>query len=286
MPPAVAARSTQATKKAVIPSEERKRVAATFKEFCEPGTSKASLSAVPALVKEVAKGTVAADTQVKKLISLAKEALMVKCAGGQLGSGDFITWYFEVAWEELKAASTAEQKPVASKSKRPEQKPVVASKSTSAEHGRQVAGVDAGGAGGGSISGISGITDGEAAAAAAAAPARPYGWELAQGVQVDEYRRLLQLCCQFQRPTGARGLIPASQLQPLLRTALPDDTQLLQEVLAALPTPERQPSDEEPALPVGVLVKFWFDDVVPRVSQRNADRLESVEEHGAASPRT
>ena len=286
MPPAVAARSTQATKKAVIPSEERKRVAATFKEFCEPGTSKASLSAVPALVKEVAKGTVAADTQVKKLISLAKEALMVKCAGGQLGSGDFITWYFEVAWEELKAASTAEQKAVASKSKRPEQKPVVASKSTSAEHGRQVAGVDAGGAGGGSISGISGITDGEAAAAAAAAPARPYGWELAQGVQVDEYRRLLQLCCQFQRPTGARGLIPASQLQPLLRTALPDDTQLLQKVLAALPAPERQPSDEEPALPVGVLVKFWFDDVVPRVSQRNADRLESVEEHGAASPRT
>ena len=285
MPPAVAARSTQATKKAVIPSEERKRVAATFKEFCEPGTSKASLSAVPALVKEVAKGTVAADTQVKKLISLAKEALMVKCAGGQLGSGDFITWYFEVAWEELKAASTAEQKAVASKSKRPEQKPVVASKSTSAEHGRQVAGVDAGGAGGGSISGISGITDGEAAAAAAA-PARPYGWELAQGVQVDEYRRLLQLCCQFQRPTGARGLIPASQLQPLLRTALPDDTQLLQKVLAALPTPERQPSDEEPALPVGVLVKFWFDDVVPRVSQRNADRLVSVEEHGAASPRT
>ena len=286
MPPAVAARSTQATKKAVIPSEERKRVAATFKEFCEPGTSKASLSAVPALVKEVAKGTVAADTQVKKLISLAKEALMVKCAGGQLGSGDFITWYFEVAWEELKAASTAEQKPVASKSKRPEQKPVVASKSTSAEHGRQVAGVDAGGAGGGSISGISGITDGEAAAAAAA-PARPYGWELAQGVQVDEYRRLLQLCCQFQRPTGARGLIPASQLQPLLRTALPDDTQLLQEVLTAVPTPERQPSDEEPALPVGVLVKFWFDDVVPRVSQRHAERLESVEEHGgAASPRT
>ena len=286
MPPAVAARSTQATKKAVIPSEERKRVAATFKEFCEPGTSKASLSAVPALVKEVAKGTVAADTQVKKLISLAKEALMVKCAGGQLGSGDFITWYFEVAWEELKAASTAEQKAVASKSKRPEQKPVVASKSTSAEHDRQVAGVDAGGAGGGSISGISGITDGEAAAAAAAAPARPYGWELAQGVQVDEYRRLLQLCCQFQRPTGARGLIPASQLQPLLRTALPDDTQLLQKVLAALPAPERQPSDEEPALPVGVLVKFWFDDVVPRVSQRNADRLVSGGEHGAASPRT
>ena len=284
MPPS--ARSTQATKKAVIPSDERKRVAATFKEFCEPGTSKASLSAVAALVKEVAKGTAAADSQVKKLISLAKEALLTKCAGGQLGSGDFINWYFEVAWEELKAASTAEQKPVASKSKRPEQKPVVASKSASAERGRQVAGVDAGGAGGGSISGISGITDGEAATAAAAAPARPYGWELAQGVQVDEYRRLLQLCCQFQRPTGARGLIPASQLQPLLRTALPDDTQLLQKVLAALPAPERQPSDEEPALPVGVLVKFWFDDVVPRVSQRNADRLVSVEEHGAASPRT
>lgn len=271
MPPS--ARSTQATKKAVIPSDERKRVAATFKEFCEPGTSKASLSEVAALVKEVAKGTAAADSQVKTLISLAKEALMAKCAGGQLGSGDFINWYFS-AWEELKAASTAEQKPVASKSKRPEQKPVVASKSASAERGRQVAGVDAGGAGGGSISGISGIIDGEAAAAAAS-PVRPYGWELAQGVQVEEYRRLLQLCCQFQRPTGARGLIPASQLQPLLRTALPDDTQLLQEVLTAVPTPERQPSDEEPALPVGVLIRFWFDDVLPRVSQRH-ERLESA----------
>jgi hypothetical protein len=269
------AKKMQATKKALIPSEERKRVAATFKEFCEPGTSKASLSAVPALVKEVANGTAAADSQVKKLISLAKEALMAKCAGGQLGSGDFINWYFEVAWEQLKAASTAEQ------NKRPEQK-----KSAPAERGRQVAGVDAGGADGGGISGIRGIsdiTDGEAAAAAAA-PARPYGWELAQGVQVDEYRRLLQLCCQWQRPTGARGLIPASQLQPLLQKALPDDTQLLQEVLAALPTPERQPSDEEPALPVGVLVRFWFDDVLPRVSQRR-ERLES-EEHGAASPRT
>ena len=273
---------TKATKKPAIPSEERKRVAATFKEFCEPGTSKASLSSVPTLVREVAKGMAAPDSQVKKLISLAKEALMAKCAGGQLGSGDFINWYFEVAWEELKAASNAE---------RPDrkQKPV-ASKSASAERDRQVAGVDVGGAGGtggaggagsaggvgsagsasiSGISGINGISDGEAAAAVVA-PARPYGWELAQGVQVDEYRRLLRLCCQFQRPTGARGLVPASQLQPLLRTALPDDTQLLHEVHAALPTPEWQSSDEEPALPVGVLVKFWFDAVLPRVSLRAA----------------
>ena len=70
-----AARSSavrQAAKKAVIPSDERKRVAATFKDFCEPGTSKVSLSELPALVKELAKGTAAADPQVKKLISLAK----------------------------------------------------------------------------------------------------------------------------------------------------------------------------------------------------------------------
>ena len=95
-----------ASKKAVIPSDERKRVAATFKDFCEPGTSKVSLSELPALVKELAKGTAAADPQVKKLISLAKEALMAKCAGGPFSSGDFINWYFEVAWEELKPAAT------------------------------------------------------------------------------------------------------------------------------------------------------------------------------------
>ena len=264
----------QAAKKAVIPSDERKRVAATFKDFCEPGTSKVSLSEVPALVKELAKGTAAADPQVKKLISLAKEALMAKCAGGPFGSGDFINWYFEVAWEELKPAAPV--KPAATVErpdrKRPGQKPA-ANKSANAEGDKHV-----GGAGGG-ISGISDAPEASSAAPAPAHPPRPYGWELGQGVQVDEYRRLLQLCCQFQRPTGARGLIPASQLQPLLQAALRDDAELLPEVLTSLPSPERQSSsDEEPVLPVGVLIKFWFDEV----SQRQ--RLES--EHAAVSPRT
>ena len=289
-----AARSSavrQAAKKAVIPSDERKRVAATFKDFCEPGTSKVSLSEVPALVKELAKGTAAADPQVKKLISLAKEALMAKCAGGPLGSGDFINWYFEVAWEELKPAATvkppATEKPPATVErpdrKRPGQKPA-ADKSANAEGGKHAAGVDAGGAGGG-ISGISDAPEASTAAPAPAHPSRPYGWELGQGVQVDEYRRLLQLCCQFQRPTGARGLIPASQLQPLLQAALRDDAALLPEVLTSLPSPERQSSsDEEPALPVGVLIKLWFDEVLPRVvSQRQL--LES-EAHAAVSPPT
>ena len=123
------------------------------------------------------------------------------------------------------------------------------------------------------------------AAPAPAHPSRPHGWELGEGVQVDEYRRLLQLCCQFQRPTGARGLIPASQLQPLLQAALRDDAELLPEVLTSLPSPERQSSsDDEPALPVGVLIKLWFDEVLPRVvSQRQL--LES-EAHAAVSPRT
>ena len=270
-----------ASKKAVIPSDERKRVAATFKDFCEPGTSKVSLSEVPALVKELAKGTAAADPQVKKLISLAKEALMAKCAGGPLGSGDFINWYFEVAWEELKPAATVKPPATVERPdrKRPGQKPA-ANKSANAEGGKHVAGVDAGGAGG-----ISDAPEASSAAPAPAHPSRPYGWELGQGVQVDEYRRLLQLCCQFQRPTGARGLIPASQLQPLLQAALRDDADLLPEVLTSLPSPERQSSsDEEPALPVGVLIKFWFEEVLPRVvSQRQL--LES-EAHAAVSPRT
>lgn len=286
-----AARSSlrQAAKKAVIPSDERKRVAATFKDFCEPGTSKVSLSELPALVKELAKGMAAADPQVKKLISLAKEALMAKCAGGPFGSGDFINWYFEVAWEELKPAATVKQpatvKPVATVErpdrKRPGQKPA-ANKNANAEGYKHEGGIDAGGTGGG-ISGISDAPEASSAAPAPAHPSRPYGWELGQGVQVDEYRRLLQLCCQFQRPTGARGLIPASQLQPLLQAALKDDAELLPEVLTSLPSPERQSSsDEEPALPVGVLIKFWFDEVLPRVVVLQRQRLES--EHAAVSP--
>ena len=271
-PPATAAPSTPSAKKAAIPSDERKQVAALFKDFCGPGTSKASLSEVPALLKELAKGMGAAGPQVKKLVSFGKEALAAKCGGGQVGSADFINWYFEVAWEELKSAANAER----TERKRPDKKPV-ANKSTGAERNRQAAGVDAGGTGGG---GTSGIIGGDCVAfAAAAAPARPYGWELAQGVNVDEYRRLLQLCCQFQRPTGARGLVPASQLQPLLRAALADDTQLLHEVLTALPTPERQSDDEEPVLPIGVLIKFWFDYVFPRASRR-------LKSEQGASPRT
>ena len=276
-----AAAGRSSAKKAVIPSDERKRVAATFKDFCEPGTSKVSLSELPALVKELAKGPAAADPQVKKLISLAKEALMAKCAGGPLGSGDFINWYFEVAWEELKPAATVKPPATVERPdrKRPGQKPA-ANKSANAEGGKHVAGVDAGGAGG-----ISDAPEASSAAPAPAHPSRPHGWELGEGVQVDEYRRLLQLCCQFQRPTGARGLIPASQLQPLLQAALRDDADLLPEVLTSLPSPERQSSsDDEPALPVGVLIKLWFDEVLPRVvSQRQL--LES-EAHAAVSPRT
>ena len=59
--------------------------------------------------------------------------------------------------------------------------------------------------------------------------------------------------------------MPASQLQPLMRTALPNDSQLVHEVLTALPAPERQAPDEEPTLPVGVIVKFWFDEVWPKL---------------------
>lgn len=253
--PAVAARGAAATKVAV-PPDERRRVATLFKDFCEPGKSKVALRSAPALVKESLQGTSATDSLVKRLTGLAKESLVAKASGGSITAGDFISWYFEVAWEELKAKATVVEKKLEDKKK--------------------AAAADRGGPGGASARAATG---GEASGAvpsqqAASAPpltarVEPFGWQLGKGMHVQEYRRLMAIFVPFQRPTGNRGFVPASQLRPLIRMALPsDDTQLLHEVMMALPTPERQSADEESMLTVGVLVKFWFDCVWPKASRR------------------
>ena len=253
--PAAAARGTAAAKKAAVPPEERKRVATLFKDFCEPGKSKVALGSAPALVKESLQGTSATDSLVKRLTGLAKESLAAKASDDGITAGDFISWYFEVAWEALKANAAAVEK------KREEKKAAAADRGGAGGAGARAAtGGDAGGAG---------PSQQSANATPLAAAAEPFGWQLGKGMHVQEYRRLMAIFVQFQRPTGNRGFVPGSQLRPLIRMALPsDDTQLLHEVMTALPTPERQSADEEPMLTVGVLVKFWFDFVWPKASRR------------------
>ena len=240
-----------------MPPEERKRVATLFKDFCEPGKSKVLLGSTQALVKESLQGTSATDALVKRLTGLAKESLAAKASDGGITAGDFISWYFEVAWEELKKSAAAVEK------KREDRKAAAADRGGPAGAGARAAtGGDESGAG-------AGPSQQSASAPPLAAAVEPFGWQLGKGMHVQEYRRLMAIFVQFQRPTGNRGFVPASQLRPLIRMALPsDDTQLLHEVMTALPTPERQSADEEPMLTVGVLVKFWFDFVWPKASRR------------------
>ena len=100
-------------------------------------------------------------------------------------------------------------------------------------------------------------------------------------MHLDETRRVLGLCARFERAGGRRGELPAAQLGPLFALALgpahADDARLLDALVGAAapptngaPLPAWHPGAAGPAgaaraVPVGAVVRAWFDVAWPRV---------------------
>ena len=259
----------------VAQREERVRVSGLFREFLDIGSSKLDASMAPRLIKEALKSGGADNATAQRMVSEFKEVAPTRWPAGVIDAGGFASWYMDIAWPALHAAAEqrAKQPP---KPPRPEAKPLrVEVGPSSAADG--VAAVGARGA----APAHNMLLPTKVASGPDPAPREPVGWALGRSMHLEETRRLLGLCARYERAQGRRGELSVAQLAPLFTRALgpahADDAWLHDALIAAAtppvngaPLPAWHPRDvaegcAERAVPIGAVVRAWFDIAWPRV---------------------
>ncbi len=258
----------------VAQKEERVRVSGLFREFLDIGSSKLDASMAPRLIKEALKSGGADNATVQRMVSEFKEVAPTRWPAGVIDAGGFASWYMDIAWPALHAAAEQRAKQLP-KPPRPEAKPL-----------RFEAAADGGAAVGarGAASAHNPPIPTAVASGPDPAPREPLGWALGRSMHLEETRRLLGLCARFERAQGQRGELSVAQLAPLFTRALGPahaDDALLHDALIAAATPPvngaplpawhhprynvAEGCAPERAVPIGAVVRAWFDIAWPRV---------------------